>query len=82
MIQRAAESWADGPVDSGGAIASAATDSDELIIVLLDQLRLDEPIVRAELVLAARARLADGQRPSDADLAELLVDELAGGRLR
>jgi hypothetical protein len=48
---------------------------------LLALLRLDEPVVRTELVLAARARLADGLQPSADDLAELLVDEIVGGRL-
>ena len=38
-------------------------------------------VVRAEVVLAARARLAGGLYPSADDLAEMLLDEIVGGRL-
>jgi len=69
MTQRAAEKRA------------SARRRDERVDELLALLRLDEPVVRAEVVHAARARLAGGQHPSADDLAELLVDEIVGARL-
>ncbi len=69
MTQRAAE--------MRGSVRHRQERLDELLALL----RLDEPVVRAERVLAARARLADGLHPSADDLAELLVDEILGGRL-
>ncbi|MEY2569710.1 MAG: hypothetical protein QOE63_60 [Acidimicrobiaceae bacterium] len=45
---------------------------------LFTNLLRTDPLVRAELVDAARARLVEGTRPSALDLAELLLDELVG----
>ena len=69
MTQRAAEKRA------------SARRREERLDELLTLLRLDEPVVRAEVVYAARARLAVGQHPSADDLAEMLVDEIVGARL-
>ena len=82
MIEHAAEGRGAGHVRPTESAAATATNGDALSDVLLDQIRLDEPIVRTELVLAARARLAEGHRPSDDDLALLLLEELVGDRLR
>ena len=59
----------------------ASVRREERLDELLALLRLDEPVVRAEVVLAARARLAGGLHPSADDLAEMLLDEIVGGRL-
>ena len=49
----------------------------ELIDELRDQLVLDEPMVRTQLVAAARARLANGHQPTALDLAGTLVAHFA-----
>ena len=48
-----------------------------LVDALIDILVLHHPIVRGDLVAAARARLADGQHPTALDLAGTLVAHFA-----
>jgi hypothetical protein len=48
-----------------------------LVDDLRDLLVLDEPVVRADVVEAARARLADGEHPTAFDLADTLVAHFA-----
>jgi hypothetical protein len=48
-----------------------------LVDDLRDLLVLDEPVVRADIVAAARARLADGEQPTALDLAGTLVAHFA-----
>lgn len=50
----------------------------QLIEEILETIDLDEPVVRPEVVAAARVRLAEGYGPTAHDLADLLVDELSG----
>lgn len=49
----------------------------DFVDALTDHLVLDEPIVRIDLVAAARARLADGHQPTALDLAGTLVAHFA-----
>lgn len=49
----------------------------DLVDELTDHLVLDEPIVRVQLIAAARARLADGRHPTALDLAGTLVAHFA-----
>ena len=49
----------------------------ELVVSVLDALRVDEPTLRMDLVDAARARLARGTRPSSLELAGTVVREFA-----
>lgn len=55
----------------------------QLIDEILETIDLGEPIVRPEVVAAARVRLAEGDGPTAHDLAHMLVaelvDELSGG---
>jgi hypothetical protein len=44
---------------------------------LTDQIVLDEAVVRVDVVVAARARLADGRQPTALDLAGTLVAHFA-----
>lgn len=48
-----------------------------LVERLLDDLHLNEPTLRMDLVEAARARLVTGPRPSAVDLADTVVAEFA-----
>jgi hypothetical protein len=49
----------------------------DLVDELADHLVLNVPIVRVEMVAAARARLADGRQPTALDLAGTLVAHFA-----
>ncbi|MEY2451839.1 MAG: hypothetical protein QOD92_1413 [Acidimicrobiaceae bacterium] len=49
----------------------------DLVDDLTDHLALDEPMVRLDLIMAARARLADGRQPTALDLAGTLVAHFA-----
>ena len=49
----------------------------DLVDALIDILVLHHPIVRFDLVAAARARLAEGQQPTAFDLAGTLVAHFA-----
>jgi hypothetical protein len=49
---------------------------------LLDLLTPAQPIVRADVVAAAKARLADGEHPSADAVAGTLVDGLVAQRAR
>ena len=49
----------------------------DLVDALTDHLVLDEPLVREHLVVAAQARLADGEHPTAHDLAGTLVAHFA-----
>jgi hypothetical protein len=49
----------------------------DLVDELTDHLVLDEAVVRVDLVVAARARLADGRQPTALDLAGTLVAHFA-----
>jgi hypothetical protein len=51
-------------------------DSLRLIDEVLDLIALQEPIVRADVVEAARTMLAGGRGPSALDLASMLLIEL------
>jgi hypothetical protein len=58
-------------------VGSLEPDDIDLVDELLDQLVLDEPVVRTHLVAAARARLAAGRQPTALDLAGTLVAHFA-----
>jgi hypothetical protein len=49
----------------------------DLVDDLTDHLVLVEPMVRLDLIMAARARLADGRQPTALDLAGTLVAHFA-----
>ena len=49
----------------------------DLVDELTDHLVLDDPVVRVDVVAAARARLADGHHPTALDLAGTLVAHFA-----
>ena len=49
----------------------------DLVDALTDHLVLDEPLVRVQVVAAAQARLAHGERPTAHDLAGTLVAHFA-----
>jgi len=48
-----------------------------LVDALIDQLVIDEPMVRLEVVEAASARLAAGDHPTANDLADTVVAHFA-----
>jgi hypothetical protein len=49
----------------------------DLVGDLVDLLVLDEPVIRMDRVVAARARLAVGHHPTPFDLAGTVVDHFA-----
>ena len=49
----------------------------DFVDALTDHLVLDEPVVRDDVVVAARARLAEGDQPTALDLAGTLVAHFA-----
>jgi hypothetical protein len=49
----------------------------DLVDHLTDHLVLVEPMVRLDLIIAVRARLADGRQPTALDLAGTLVAHFA-----
>jgi hypothetical protein len=60
--------------------ASKDGDDDSRAVVLIgeliDLLALEQPVVREELVAAARARIADGDQPTAEVLAGRLIERL------
>jgi hypothetical protein len=82
MMQRAADRPEPDLAARLREVRRTTTERGDVFERLVIDLVRSVPDVRTEIVDAARARLAEGSRPSALDLADLLVDELAGARLR